>query len=491
MRRIERVMLIYPPMTFSPQSVKQIHPPLGIAYLAAVLRNQAELKVLDAAVEGYGHEERAGPKLLRYGLAFSEIEERIREFKPDLVGVSCIFSSQFRNVSQVAKSAKKVDPGIVTITGGTHPTFLPELCMKNCRELDLIARGEGEHTLLDLVKASREGGEPGDIDGLVWKSDGELVINRDREPYKDLDSIPFPARDLFPLERYHEISIPMGMVYKRLPFMNMITSRGCPFHCAFCSSTKFWGNRYRKRSVENVLAEMEQLYHEFGIREFKFFDDNLTFDKKRARKLFKGMIERGIDVTWNTPNGVHVVNMDDEMLDLMKKSGCHELTLAVESGDQDVLRDIIRKPTRVDQIEDAARRIKRKGISAVGFFIIGFPGETRRQMKNTMDFSRKLDLDSISLFIFNPLPGTPLFQECVDKGYLTLDQVAEDVDYCEARIDTPEWTSMEVHNLRKNWFWKYNLNLFFRHPIRFFRRYQTFLSRPGLVIEVFKRRIRS
>jgi len=490
MRRVERVMLIYPPMTFSPQSVKQIHPPLGVGYLAAVLRNEVGLKVLDAAVEGYGHEEKAGTKLLRYGLPFSEIENRIREFKPDLVGVSCIFSSQFRNVAQVAKRAKSVDPRIITISGGTHPSFLPELCMEQCPELDLIARGEGEYTLLDLVKASRQGGEPGDVDGLAWKSEGKVVVNREREPIQDLDAIPFPARDLFPLERYHEISIPMGMVYKRLPFMNMITSRGCPFHCSFCSSTKFWGNCYRKRSVQNVLAEMEQLYHEFGIREFKFFDDNLTFDKERARDLFKGMVERGVDVTWNTPNGVHAINMDDEMLDLMKKSGCHELTLAVESGDQDVLRDIIKKPTRVDQIEDAAKRIKKAGISAVGFFIIGFPGETKEQIKKTLDFSRKLDLDSISLFIFNPLPGTPLFQLCVDKGFLTLDQVAEDVDYCEARIDTPEWTAKEVHDLRKTWFWKYNFSLLFRHPLRFLGRYRIFLSRPALVVEVFKRRMR-
>ncbi len=491
MRPVERVMLIYPPVSFSPQSMKQSHLPLGLAYVAAVLRGHADIEVLDAAAEGYHHEERAGEKLFRYGLPFDKIEERIRRFKPDLVGVSCIFSSQFRNVAEIVKRAKHLDPGTVTVTGGTHPTFLPELCMKKCPELDMIATGEGEFTMLELVKASRDREGPGDVAGLMWRRDGEVVMNQARPPHQDIDGIPFPARDLFPLELYHRISEPMGLVYKRRPFMNLITSRGCPYRCTFCSSTRFWGNRYRKRSPGNVLREMERLYNDMGIREFKFFDDNLTVDMDRAKTIFRGMIELGIDVTWNTPNGIHVVSLDEEMLELMKRSGGYELTLAVESGDQEVLRDIIKKPTRLDQVEEAAKRIRKKGFGSYGFFIIGFPGETREQIKHTLDFSRRLDLDRISTFIFNPLPGTPLFDECLEKGYVGLDDVAEEVDYFEARFDTPEWKRQELHRLRSRWFWRYNLGLLLRHPIRFFSRYSVFLSRPGLVCEIMKRRLRA
>jgi len=491
MRPIERVMLIYPPVTFSPQSMKQSHLPLGLSYIAAVLRDKVELNVLDAAVEGYRHEERAGERLIRYGLPFDEIERRIRRFKPDLVGISCIFSSQFRNVAEIAKRAKDADPNIATVTGGVHPSFLPELSMKRCPELDFIARGEGEFILSDLVDASRNRGGPEDVQGLAWRKNGEAVINQQRPPHKNIDEIPFPARDLFPLELYHRIGQPMGIVYKQRPFMNIITSRGCPYRCAFCSSTVFWGHRYRKRSPENVLLEMEHLYRDLGIREFKFFDDNLTVDMERAKKIFRGMIERGIDVTWNTPNGIHVVSLDDEMLDLMKRSGCYELTLAVESGDQDVLRNIIKKPTRLPQVTDAAKRIRKKGFGSYGFFIIGFPGETKAQIKNTLDFSSKLDLDRISTFIFNPLPGTPLFEECVEKGYVNLDQVAEDVDYFEARFDTPEWTRQELQRLRSRWFWRYNLGLVLRHPLRFLARYRPLITRPGFVWQVLKRRLRA
>jgi anaerobic magnesium-protoporphyrin IX monomethyl ester cyclase len=489
MKRIERVMLIYPPVTFSPQGMKQSHLPLGLAYLAAVIRDEVELCVLDAAVEGHEHEERAGRGLVRYGLPFDEIERRVRAFQPDLVGVSCIFSSQFRNVIEIMKAAKRVNPETVTITGGTHPSFLPEFCLERCPELDLIARGEGEFILRDVIRASRDGGPLAEVPGLVWRDADRPVINPPRTPFPDLDQIPFPARDLFPLEKYHAIGQPMGIVYQRRPFMNLITSRGCPFRCTFCSSAVFWGHCHRKRSVENVLAEMQHLQRDLGIKEFKFFDDNLTTDMPRAKALFQGMIDRHIDVTWNTPNGIHVVSLDDELLTLMKKSGCFELTLAVESGDEDVLRRIIKKPTRLDHVRDAAVRIRRHGLGSYGFFIIGFPGETKTQIQRTLDLSRSLDLDRISCFIFNPLPGTPLFEQCVERGYVKLSELTEDVDYFEASFDTPEWTRRELERLRRRWFWRYNLSLLVRHPARFLSRYRVFLARPGILWEVIKRRM--
>ena len=491
MRPISRVMLIYPPVTFAPQSMKQCQLPLGLAYLAGTIRDEVELKVLDAAVEGWEHEEPAGEKYLRYGLPLAEIERRIAAFSPDLVGMSCLFSSQFRNVVEVAAAAKRVSPEILTITGGTHVTFMPEYCLRRSADLDFICRGEGEETLLDLIRASREGRDPAGIAGLVLRRGGETVVNPTRPPIADLDSIPFPARDLFPIEAYSRVGIPMGTVFKNRPYMNLITSRGCPFHCTFCSSTNFWGNRYRMRSAENVLAEMEQLTRDFGIREFKFFDDNLTTNQERAKALFRGMIERRLGVTWNTPNGIHVVSLDEEMLDLIKASGCFELTLAVESGDEDVLKNIIHKPTRLSQLERAARLIKERGIVTNSFFIIGFPGETKEQIQHTLDFSLRLDLDRMSLFVYNPLPGTPLFDECVRRGFITPDQMAEDADYFEGRFDTPEWTREELHALRRRWFWRYNAGLLLRHPLRFLRNYLPLLFRPRQTLEIVKRVIRN
>lgn len=499
-KKIERVMLIYPPVSFSPQSMKQSHLPLGLAYLAAALRDVCEIKILDASVEGYEHEERLETKregrgdckLMRYGLPFSEIEKRIAEFGPDLVGVSCIFSSQFRNVVETCRAAKNAGADILTVTGGTHPTFLTEACLAE-PALDFVVRGEGEFALKDLVTESGRGeGRLSEIKGIAWKDGGGAArLNPQREPYPELDKIPFPARDLFPVEKYNKICLPMGIVYRQKPFMNLITSRGCAYRCAFCSSTNFWGNRYRTRSADNVLEEMEQLVKEYGVREFKFFDDNLTSDKGRAKAIFKGMIERDLRVTWNTPNGIHVISMDDEMLDLMKESGCYELTLAVESGDPYVLKNIIQKPTNLAQVEEAAERIRKKRIGSYGFFIIGFPGETKEQIKNTLDFSGRLKLDRISTFIANPLPGTRLYDTALEKGYISEDYSFDNIDYFEGRFDTDEWTRDEVHKLRRQWFWRHNLRLLFRRPWAFFKTYKTMITRPRLVLDILLRRIRS
>ncbi len=488
-RKIERLMLIYPPVNFSHQSLKQCHVPLGLSYLAAVMREECEVGVLDAAVEGYAHEQRVGPGLMRYGLSFDDIQRRIEEFQPDMVGVSCIFSSQFVNTVEVCRRAKKINPNIITITGGTHPTFLSEHCLSE-PALDLVVRGEGEFTLRDTVQTISRGDSLAEVEGLAFKDNGKVVINPDRKPYPNLDELPFPAREMFPLEKYHKISQPMGIVYERRPFMNLITSRGCAYHCTFCSSTNFWGNCYRPRSAENVLAEMEHLYHDLGIREFKFFDDNLTSDKDRAKAIFQGMIDRGIDVTWNTPNGIHIVTLDEDMLDLMKRCGCYELTLAVESGDPDVLKRIIRKPTKLEQVEESAKLIRQKGIGSYGFFIIGFPGETKAQIANTLNFARKIDLDRISVFVANPLPGTEMYEVAKKNKYISEDYDYDRIDYFEGLIDTPEWSHEEIHKLRSNWFWKYNLSAIIRHPVRSLGRYKILLTRPELIWEILKRNIR-
>jgi len=514
-RRIDCVLLIYPPVTFSRQSMKQCHLPLGIAYIAAVLREVAEVRVLDSAVEGYENESQIlvqdssgrksqTRKFLRYGLSFDEIEKRIAEARPDIVGISCIFSSQFQNTLEVARRAKRVNPEIITVVGGSHPTFLAEQCLyQGSGAIDFIVKGEGEFALRELIEALRQGRGVEDVPGLAWieeedssavasgKISGRFRESPMRAPYPKLDDIPFPARDLFPLEKYHRISQPMGIVYKQRPFMNLITSRGCPYRCAFCSSTNFWGNKYRTRSPENVLAEMQELKDKYGIREFKFFDDNLTADLARAKKIFQGMIERNLKVSWNTPNGIHIARLDEEMLDLMKKSGCYELTLAVESGDPSVLKYIIHKPTNLAEIKKSAKLLRKKGIGSYGFFIIGFPGETKEQIQRTLDFSRELDLDRISCFIANPLPGTELYQLAMEKGYIDRNYRFDEIDYFEARFTTPEWTREELHRLRRNWFWKYNLGMLFRHPVRFFSRYKTILKRPGLIWEIIKRRVRA
>jgi len=489
-RPIKKILLIYPPVTYSVQSPKQSCPPLGVAYLAAAVRDIADVQILDAAVEGYEHEEKIGPTLMRYGLPISEIARRVEEYKPDAVGISCIFSSQFPAVAEISSAVKRIDPEILTMTGGTHPTFMPERSLDMSPDLDIIVRNEGERTLRNIVEASRQNDDWSSIRGIAYREDGEIKVNPPVEFISDLDDLPYPARDLLPMDKYFSLDLPMGIVSRQSPWINMVTSRGCPARCAFCSSSHFWGYCYRTRAPEAVLDEMEELVSRFGMREIKFFDDNLAAHLDRAKAIFQGMIERGIDVSWNTPNGIGIHNLDYEILDLMKRSGCYELTLAVESGDPYVLKNIIHKPFNLDKALEVSRILRRMKLGTYGFFIIGFPGETKEQILNTIKFARKLNLDRISVFVANPLPGTEVFNIAGERGYIGEDFPFEEADYFSARFDTPEWTGEWVEKTRKRFFWSYNLSLLVRDPIRFFRVYWPVMThRPVSTVKLVLSRL--
>jgi len=226
----------------------------------------------------------------------------------------------------------------------------------------------------------------------------------------------------------------------------------------------------------------------YNIGEIKFEDDNLTFDEKRAKALFRGMAERGLKLHWNTPNGIAVKHMDDEMLDLMKESGCYELTLAVESGDEDVLRDIINKPLDLQKAKWAAERIKKHGIETAGYFIIGFPGETKRQIQNTLDFALDLDLDRIYIFMYTPLPGTPMTQEAIDRGLISEDfDFERENNYFRPSIQPYDMSCEEMVRMQRKAFWKSNLRVLVKRPLRFFSMYgYTLRNHPGLVIKFFQ-----
>ncbi len=478
-KRIRKVMLIFPPVVFSAESPKQIMPPLGIGYLGAYLRDDYEVSLLDAAVEGYEFERPAADGFRCYGLTVSQIKNRVEEFSPDVVGISCLYSSQFEIVREICKSIKSVSADIITVTGGTHPSFLAQDCLNSCPWLDFIVLGEGEKTFKRLLDSFNRGSSYEDIDGIAFKNKQYTRVNARKNYIENIDEIPNPARDLLNLEKYFEIDLPMGLVSRQSPSMNMITSRGCPYECSFCSSSVYWGRKYRMRSAENVLDEMAQLKR-MGVKELKFFDDNLTLDKQRAKRIFQGMIERKFNFTWNTPNGIAAQTLDEELIVLMKESGCYEITLAIESGDKKTLRDIIKKPIDLDKTMQAAKMITEHGIDTYGFFIIGFPQETKQGIYNTLKFMEKIKLDRVSLFLANPLPGTEIYNECLKRGYLSENSVF--LDYFKASFKTEDFDRKFLESLRRKWYWKYNLKLILRNPFKFFKIYNKFIFRKPLFL---------
>lgn len=486
-RGIGRVMLVYPPITNTKVTNNLLCVPMGLSYLAAVLKDEYDVIGFDAAAEGYEHIEEVSDDLLRYGLSFDDIERKIAEVKPDVVGISCIFSNQIPSVQEIAKRAKKISKEIITITGGTHPSFLPERTLAE-GHIDFVIRGEGETAIRMLLKALRDGNDLETVPGIAFRNDaGETRLGPPTEYVKDLDTLPWPALEIFPLQKYFSVNMPMQFIAKRSPSLSFITSRGCPYRCTFCSSVRHWGGRYRTRSPEHVLDEMGHLIKSHGVRELKFEDDNLTFDRDRAKAIFKGMIERGYDLTWNTPNGVAMWSLDDEMLGLMRDSGCFELTLAFESGNERVLDEIIKKPYDLARAPEIVKRIKSFGIETTGYFIIGFPGETMEEIGDTLKLARRVKLDKVYIFIYNPLPGTPLYRKCLDDGLIDESYAFEMDNYFVSRLSSPEWSASELLKISRKEFWQNNLRLAIENPYKFAKKYAFVLrSHPEFIAKGVK-----
>jgi len=454
---IDTVMLVYPPVTrpgdFSAERVRvSTFFPLGLAYLAAVLeeRDRYRLVVLDALIEGDVHDgiAAADGSSIRYGLDDEAIRHRIADAAPDVIAVSCLFAAMQEDAANVCRLAKEVDPRIVTVVGGAHAGVNAATLMHHYPAIDFVVIGEGDATLPELLSRLEQDREIGSIDGLAFRVDGRVVVNPKQTYIEDLDRIPFPARHLFPMKRYFS-SAAAHSVYRRTPFTQMITSRGCPCKCAFCALGKHWGARQRRRSAENVLAEIEHLVRDYGIREIHFEDDNLTADKERALAIFDGIIERGLDICWNVPSGMAVYTLDDELIDKMAASGCYSVSLAIESGNQEVLHKLMNKPVDLKKVPPLVKKIRAAGMDARGFFILGYPDESRETMEETIAFARDLELDWAYFFVASPLPNTRMWDRCIEKGYIKPEDFDPVRSFHRSIIHTPEFDPDYVAAVRE------------------------------------------
>jgi magnesium-protoporphyrin IX monomethyl ester (oxidative) cyclase len=485
-------MLVFPPSTALGGWEPMVTTPMGIAYLGSAVREAGyEVACLDTVIEAPYRETAINDTVSRFGLTYDQIMDKIAAWKPDLVGLSCIFSNQWPATRELAKRIKAADPDVIVVAGGGHPTFLSELCMEDA-PIDFIIRGEGEESFVDLLNRIRKGRALDGVDGLVYRDGDSIRTNPKVNLIEDLDSIAFPAHDLLDPKRYFKIALPMGYTMMSPRSVPVVTSRGCPCLCTFCSSTHLWGKRYRARSAANVLRELDWLVDKFGIEEIKVQDDNLTVNKKRAMEIFQGMIERPYRLRWNTPNGIAVWTLDREMLTAMKDSGCYEITLAIESGNQKVLKDLIRKPLKLDKVREINRAARELGIFRVAYFIIGLPGETKEQIMDTIKFARELRLDLSAIFIFNALPGSELFEECLRRGYITEKSFFEvGNQYFSSVVDSDEWTSKELETLIR---WEYlrNYLAIFRSPYLLGRMYYKVLRyRPSIIKFFLSRTLRA
>lgn len=490
-----KILLVFPPSRIAREGLKFCFMPLGISYLAAALRQRWDLSVLDATAEGYNHEEDDVNGFIRFGLSMAAIRERIEREQPDVVGVGCLYSPMWPVVKDILRLAKDVSPEIVTWVGGNHPTFMAERCLREDTDeiLDFIVLGEGEQSSQELMAALEKGSGFEAIDGLAYNDlAGQPVVQPKTLQINDVDSIAFPARDLMPLDVYAKVNIPHMVLSRTKRNTPMFTSRGCPAKCTFCSSTEFWalGKRYRRRSTANIVAEMEEVIERYGISEFNMEDDNFTAHPKQTKELLRTIIDRKLNITWNAPNGIALWTLDDELIDLMAESGLQEIALPFESGDQETLKELVNKPLRLKKAEEVVARIKERGIRHNSFWIIGFPGQTRAQIEETLNYIPKLGLDAAHLFAAHPLPGTKMAEECFEKGYLPADYDFTENTSTRCAIHTEEFTPEEITELVQRFYTRNNWRLLFKNPMRFVERYWFLLKNPTAMRELVTRNLR-
>lgn len=461
-----KVMLIQPPYTILDTELKSCHPPLGLAYIAASLRGRHELKVLDALAEGFNCEKAEEKGYITYGLGFEDIKGKIKAFAPDMVCISCLFSAQAKNVYKIAALTKEINPRIATILGGAHPSAMPKQVLAN-KNIDYAVIGEGEKTLKELLERIERNNDLSDLEGLAYRKNGEIIIKVRNNFENNLDSLPLPAWELFPLKKYFSINRPHGGLSRSSSVLPIITSRGCPYQCIFCSIHNIWGREYRARKPEAVLKEIEYLVSKFGIKGLIFDDDNLTLDRERAVKIFREIIEKNFNIGWSLPNGVFIGTLDKDLLSLMKKSGCYSISMAVESGDEEILKQI-KKPVDLTKAKKIIKSAQDLGLEIAVFFVVGFPFETKKQVEKTLHFARELKVDNVNLFYATPLPGTELFKLCIKNNLLP-----KDLDFSILRQNLP---SLEPKNFSKEELWnlveKEKIRLYFysifRNPIKLF-----------------------
>ena len=444
-------MLMQPRYTVYKYDVRRCVSPIGLAYLAAFLEKQGyDVKILDIAAEGYHNTKECGD-FVTFGREDEEIKKEILGFKPDVVGVSCLFSTQGENTKKLLKLVKDINENIITITGGAHPTFSIEELLDH-GYADYIVIGEGELPMSQLLDALNNGRDISKIGGLAYKEKGKKFINREKQFIENLDDLPLPARHLLNMELYFKINIPHNPYCSGKRVTQITTSRGCNARCMFCSTTNFWGNRYRARSAQNVISELKELKAKYKIDEIQFSDDNFSLNKKRALEILEGIKDLGM--IWCAPNGIAVWTLDDEFLKKMRASGCYQLTFAIESGNQEVLNKIIKKPLNLKKVKPLVKKAQKLGIKVHAFCICGLPGETIEQMLETYNFVKECGFDNVSFFVANPLVGSELMTICKEKGYLRKNLCYNDLLFKVGNISTPEFKAEEVQNLVK----KFNMN---------------------------------
>lgn len=430
MKKINRVLLVYPNQRWLKTDLTTTWnlTPYTVCLLATMIRDFVEVKIVDAQFYNMGKE---------------DFIKEVKKFNPDLAGVSLLSSEYAAIGDMTVEMLKNVNPNMIVVVGGVHVTTTYWRVMEN-QKVDYAIRGEGEYVFRDLIKyLNGEGQFP--PEGIIFRKDGKVVVPP-AAMVQDLDALPYPDYSLIDYSKYtmteqrYGIDSPADFPYARFP-----TTRGCPVGCSFCQVPSLAGKKIRMRSAANIIKELEFLVEKYGVKSFIFEDDNAFFDQSRTKELLKMMIDRKLNLKWKA-TGVFLPTLDEEMLRLMAESGCIMLNVAIESGTERVLREVIGKPINLKTAPEKIALAKKYGLYVAVNFIIGLPTETWNEIRETLHYAETCGADYVKIFLATPLFGTKMYELAKKTNWVVGDEYAVSQRY--SIMKGPEYDPKDLSILR-------------------------------------------
>ncbi|MFA4952594.1 MAG: radical SAM protein [Candidatus Pacearchaeota archaeon] len=465
----KKILFIESPLSSSKEIQFPNHQiPLGFLYMAGVLeKNGFEVKVLDCPLY-YNLKKYVDENTIRFGLYPEKIEEFIEDFNPDIIGVSCSFTMFEKDSFDVIDLIKKINKNILVVVGGAHTSANPEFVLRN-KNIDLAVIGEGELTMLEIAQRFQNSKSLTNIDGTALMVNNKIKINRPRKQIEDLDELE-PAWHLINFNDYFNHPDNSAVVI-RSPSANIITSRGCPGQCVFCSIHTVWGRRWRAMSAKKVVNQIEFLSRKYGVKHFRINDDNLTLNKKRIIEICNEIIHRKLDIKWDTPSGVAFWTLDEEVLYAMKKAGYYRISFGIESGCKETIK-YINKNIDLKKVNELINYCHKIGLWVASFFIIGFPFEKEKEVKDSINYIIKSKINFPFIFVAQPYMGTKLYEDFKNSGLL--EKGFEDTSsFIKTKYRTKYFSSEELNEIRKYTYIKFYLMRVIRYsnPYLFYREF--------------------
>ncbi len=425
----------------------EIIPPLHYGYLAASLPVSCNVSLID---------------MLRDNMDENCLLKEISSKRFDLICLSG-YSKDIVPIRNLSGKLKEHFPESIIVLGGVQSSLMPEATLEFVEpNVDFCFTGDGENSLAKFVVNTECSNFSHDIlreiPGLVFRLD-EKIVKNPAELIVDLDSIPFPKWDLMPPASYPKS--PHGAFFRQFPYAATYATRGCPFPCTFCSASRVSGKTVRHRSVENIMEEIKFLNKNYGVKEIHFEDDNFSVKRKLLVEFCEALLKEDLGITWSFPNGLRLEILDLDELRLMRRAGCYAVNVGVESGSDRILKRM-KKGVTTEKMRESIARVKKAGIDIGGFFIIGFPSETKEDILQTIKYTKTLELDRIGVSYFQPYPGTKEYDDLVKCGKFSYDMSLMKLSLHTINYINDNLTKGQLHWLRRKAFFTFyfRLNIF-------------------------------